>query len=49
MMGTQMTGSDGQGLVQVWITVTGRDGSPRLESRWTTAELAVAAHATHAA
>lgn len=36
-------------LVQVWITVTGQDGSPRLESRWTSAELAAATHATHAA
>ncbi len=48
-MGTKMTASDSQGLVQVWITVTDQDGSPRLESRWTTAELAAAAHATHAA
>ena len=49
MKGTQMTASDSQRLVQVWITLTDRDGSPRLEARWTTAELAAAAHATHAA
>ncbi|WP_292608965.1 hypothetical protein [Nocardioides sp. REDSEA-S30_B4] len=49
MMGTQMTAGGSQDLVQVWTTVTGIDGSPRLESRWTTAELAAAMHATHAA
>ena len=44
-----MTASSQSGLVQVWITVTDTDGSTRLESRWTSAEQAVALHASHAA
>ncbi len=45
MTDSQMTG----GPTRSWVMVTDADGRSHLESRWTTAELAAAMHATHAA
>lgn len=44
-----MTAGLEQGLVQVWMSVTAADGTTRLESRWTSAEPALAAQPTYAA
>ncbi len=49
MEDVKMTATGQHDLVRIWITVTDADGRSRLESRWTSAEPAVALHATHAA
>lgn len=49
MQDENMTAGVEQGLVQVWVSVTGADGSTRLESRWASVEPALAVRPTYAA
>ena len=48
-MDSTMTDTMTGDLVQAWITVSGADGTTRLESRWVSAAAATADAVVHAA